>query len=66
MIQYFQPATTETIDLVKDRYVNAGWGIAETTYSMTEVTGLIVKWLSNPPPQIPAVSDLNLEFPHRL
>ncbi len=37
MTQYFQPATDDTIEEVKARYVAAGWGVDETVFSLNDL-----------------------------
>lgn len=65
-IVFCQPATNETVSIVRDRYASLGWGEVRLLGSGSNVMELHFKWCGNSPPKFPEVADLGLTSPHRL
>lgn len=65
-IIFCQSVTNETVTVVRERYSSLGWGEIYLRGTGNHVMELQFKWCKEEPFILPDVSDLGLEFPHKL
>ena len=65
-IVFCQPVTNKTVNTVRERYFSLGWGEVYLQATGSNIIELQFKWCKEEPFTLPEVSDLGLEYPHKL